>query len=233
MTEPLTLGIDTATGQVGVAVGRAGEPIAALNVNRGRSHGELLAPSIREVLRLAGVEVRDIERLSVDTGPGLFTGLRVGIATAKALASALGLPVVPCSSLDILAHPHRFAGPTVASVVDARRGEVFWSMYTAGGDGMVAMGDPRVSEPAVLVEAVRAAADADGPVIATGDGARRYAELLLTVDGVLLDGPERQHPSAISLVELASTRAALPPDKVVPEYLRGPDVRIGWEQRGD
>jgi hypothetical protein len=57
--------------------------------------------------------------------------------------------------------------------------------------------------------------------------------MLLSVDGLILDGPEREHPSAASLVELAATRAALSPEKVVAEYLRGPDVRIGWEQRDE
>jgi tRNA threonylcarbamoyladenosine biosynthesis protein TsaB len=232
MSEPLTLALETATTQVGVAIGRPGEPIAELNVDKGRRHAELLAPSIQAILRLAAVHIRDVERIAIDNGPGLFTGLRVGLATAKALASSLGVPIVPCSSLDILAFPHRFAGRTVAAVVDAKRGEVFWSLYSPGGDGMVAIGDARVTSPGRLLEAAQEVS-ASGPLIATGDGARRYAEMLLSVDGLILDGPEREHPSAASLVELAATRAALSPEKVVAEYLRGPDVRIGWEQRDE
>jgi tRNA threonylcarbamoyladenosine biosynthesis protein TsaB len=231
VTEPLTLGIETATSQIGVALGAAGETIAGIHIDRGRRHGELLAPSIQAVLRLANVHIHEIEKIAVDNGPGLFTGLRVGIATAKALASALGIPVVPCSSLDVLAHPHRAAGRTVAAVVDARRGEVFWALYVCGGGGMVATTDPRVSSPEDLVDALRPAAAGDGLLIATGDGARRYADLLESVDGVHLAGPEHDHPSASVLVELAANRAALSPDKINAEYLRGPDVRIGWEQR--
>ena len=232
MSAPLTLAIETATSQVAVAVGRSGEQMAAIALDRGRRHGELLAPSIQTILRLASVHVRDIERIAVDNGPGLFTGLRVGIATAKALASALGILVVPCSSLDILAYPHRSHGRTVASVVDAKRGEVFWSLYAPGSDGMVATTDARVTSPGELVDAAKAAAE-KGVVIAAGDGARRYAELLSSVDGVLVDGPEHDHPSATALLELAAGRAALCPDKIVAEYLRGPDVRIGWEQRDE
>jgi tRNA threonylcarbamoyladenosine biosynthesis protein TsaB len=238
VTEPLTLGIETATNLVGVAVGEAGAPIAAVEIDRGRRHGELLAPAIQTILRLANVHIRDIDRIAVDNGPGLFTGLRVGIATAKALASALDVPAVPCSSLDILAHPHRAAGGAVVAVVDARRGEVFWGVYVAGGDGMVATTEPRVTSPEQLVEALRHQTkltghqtESTGPLIATGDGARRYAELLGSVDGLELAGPEHDHPSPKVLVELAATRAALSPDKINAEYLRGPDVRIGWEQR--
>lgn len=234
MSEPLTLAIDTATSQVGVAVGHAGETLACIHVDRGRRHGELLAPSIQTILRLANVHIREIERIAVDNGPGLFTGLRVGIATAKALASALGIPAVPCSSLDVLVHPHSAAGRTVAGVVDARRGEVFWGLYVPGGDGMVATTEPRVSSPDELAGALRSAVAAcDGSVIATGDGARRYAALLESVEGVQLAGPEHDHPSAAVLVELAATRAALSPEKITADYLRAPDVRIGWEKRDE
>jgi tRNA threonylcarbamoyladenosine biosynthesis protein TsaB len=231
LTGPLTLAIETATSQIGVAVGRAGETFASTHINRGRRHGELLAPSIQTILGLADVRMSDIDRVAVDNGPGLFTGLRVGIATAKALASALGVPAVPCSSLDLLAHPHRAAGRTVAAVVDARRGEVFWCLYVAVGDGMVATTEPRVSSPEELVEALSAPAVGGELLIATGDGARRYADLLDSVEGLRLAGPEHDHPSASVLVELSATRAALSPEKINAEYLRGPDVRIGWEQR--
>lgn len=232
MSEPLTLAIETATSQVSVAVGRPGDPIAAIAVDRGRLHGELLAPAIQSMLRLSAIHMRDIERVAVDTGPGLFTGLRVGIATAKALASALGIQVVPCRSLDILAHPHRSSGRTVAAVVDAKRGEVFWSLYEPQGEGMVPTAGARVTTPEDLVEALKATS-LDCPFIATGDGARRYSDVLSSIDGLLIDGPEHAHPSAVSLIELAAGRAALCPDKVVAEYLRGPDVRIGWEQRDE
>ena len=230
---PITIGIETATSQIGVAVGQDGEAMAAIQIDRGRRHGELLAPSIQAMLRLANVHIRDVERVAVDNGPGLFTGLRVGIATAKALASALGVQVVPCSSLDLLAHVHRAAGRSVVAVVDARRGEVFWALYTPGGDGMVATTEARVSSPDELVHAARDAVSAGEVLIATGDGARRYADLLESVEGVQIAGPEHDHPSAAILVEMAATRAALSPDKINAEYLRGPDVRIGWEQRDE
>ena len=230
---PMTLGIETATSQIGVAVGRAGDTVAAIQIDRGRRHGELLAPSIQTMLRLANVHIRDLERISVDNGPGLFTGLRVGLATAKALASALGVQVVPCSSLDLLAHVHRAAGRTVAAVVDARRGEVFWALYTPGGDGMVATTEARASSPEAMARAAEDAVADSGVVIATGDGARRYADVLRSLEGLHIAGPEHDHPSAEVLVELSATRAALSPDKINAEYLRGPDVRIGWEQRDD
>jgi tRNA threonylcarbamoyladenosine biosynthesis protein TsaB len=220
----LTLGITTATGRVEVAVGTPGHPLAAIALDPDRRHTETLAPAIRAATRLAGVQLGDLARVAVDAGPGLFTGLRVGVATAKALGAALSIPVVPCSSLDLLAHPHREWGRPLAAVVDARRGEVFWAVYRPG-EGPVPNGPPRVGSPAAVAAALAGA----GPsLLVTGNGARRY----LAGRDLDLAPPEFDHPSAAAVLDLSATRPALAPEQVVPVYLREADVRIGWEQRG-
>jgi tRNA threonylcarbamoyladenosine biosynthesis protein TsaB len=226
----LTLAIDTATPQVSVALGGPEGVMAELNLRPGPRHGEVLAPAIESVLRLAGARIEAVGRVGVDVGPGLFTGLRVGVATAKALASALEVPVVPCTSLDLLAHPHRGAGLPVASVVDARRGEVFWALYqpALGGSAMVQNTDPAVAGPNEVAGSLPYAAD---KVLVVGDGARRYAGEFERVSGVRLAGAEFDHPRASVLLALVASRPARPADKVTPTYLRGADVRIGWVQR--
>ena len=227
-----TLAVATATGQVGVALSGPDGNSAALTVRAGRRHGETLAPAIQSLLRLAGVELQMVQRVAVDIGPGLFTGLRVGVATAKALASALGVPVVAVSSLDILAHPHRGTGRPVVSVVDARRGEVFWALYQPVGGAMVAVTEAAVAAPGALADELRRL---PADVILTGDGARRYfagADGTAEVPGRFDVAPgEFDHPSPAVLLALAATRPDLAPEKVSPTYLRGADVRIGWEQR--
>jgi tRNA threonylcarbamoyladenosine biosynthesis protein TsaB len=221
VSQLLTLAIATATPQVSVAIGAPDGVIGAIHLKQGRRHGETLAPAIQSLTGLAGVALTDVRQIAVDAGPGLFTGLRVGVATAKALGAALDVPVVPCSSLDILAHPHRRAGRPVASVVDARRGEVFWALYQPTADGMVAVTEPAVATP----DAVAGALGEHAGVLITGDGARRY--LIGRSLEVLPD--DFDHPSAVVLLELAGTRPALPAEKVTPTYLRDADVRIGWE----
>jgi tRNA threonylcarbamoyladenosine biosynthesis protein TsaB len=217
-----TLGIATSTAQVGVALAGPDGIAAEVRLLVGRRHGETLAPAIEAATRLAGVELTAVRRVAVDAGPGLFTGLRVGVATAKAIASALGVPVVPCTSLEVLAHPHRLSGRTVAAVLDARRGQLFWAVYGPGADGMVALGEPAVSDPdEVAAELARL----PEPPLVTGEGARRH---LREAD---LAAEELDHPSPAALLLVAAGRAELPPEKVSPVYLRGPDVRIGWEQR--
>src|SRR4051812_20302346 len=125
----IILGIETATMQVGCAVGGVEGVFASFHAARGRRHAEALAPAIEVVCRQAEVEMHEISAIAVDIGPGLFTGLRVGVATAKAMALALRVPMIGLSSLDLLAYPVRHTRRLVVSVVDARRGEVFYACY--------------------------------------------------------------------------------------------------------
>lgn len=221
------LGIATATAQVGVALSGPEGPLASLHVRQGRRHVELLVPSIEAVARLAGVGMQQIGRIAVDIGPGLFTGLRVGVATAKALAAALDIPIVGCSSLELLAYPHRRQDRLIAAVIDAKRGEVFWSLYRPGSNGLTPVSNPGVSGPKVLLDAL---ADRDA-VLAVGEGARRYADALSTLPRVELAGPADDHPSATVLNDVAATRPSVPLDEITPLYLRGAEVRISWERR--
>ena len=137
---PVTLlAIESATDLVGVALVRDDGATAERLHAGGRAHAELLIPSVEEVCAVSGCTVADIDVIAVDIGPGLFTGLRVGVATAKALGQALSIGLVGVSSLDILAAAaleragDRPTGPgarsPVVSVVDARRGEVFAAAY--------------------------------------------------------------------------------------------------------
>jgi tRNA threonylcarbamoyladenosine biosynthesis protein TsaB len=224
------LGIATATSQVGVALSGPDGPLSVLQVRQGRRHAELLAPSIETLTRLAGIGIQQIGRVAVDVGPGLFTGLRVGVATAKALAAALDIPIVGCSSLELLAHPHRRQDRLVASVVDAKRGEVFWRLYRPGGaQGVIPLNDPTVSAPKVLLDELAER----GGVLAVGDGARRYADVLGPLPNVDLAEAADDHPSPTVLVEVAALRPSVPLNEITPLYLRGADVRIGWERRPD
>jgi tRNA threonylcarbamoyladenosine biosynthesis protein TsaB len=229
----LTLGIATATSQVGVALAGPDGPVASLHVRQGRRHAELLAPGLETLLRMAGAGMSSVGRIVVDVGPGLFTGLRVGVASAKALASARDLPIVGCSSLEILAHPHLRSGRTVASVVDARRGEVFWAVYEPSETGMVAVTHSRVDAPATVANALVSLASRSGDksLFAVGDGAERYSDVLGAVPGVEIAGPMFAHPNADVLIDLASDRPSVPLAEITPRYLRGADVRIGWQER--
>ena len=230
----ILLGIESATEVVGAAVSD-GERVAALKVAGRRRHAETLAPAVAAVLERSGLELADVGALAVDVGPGLFTGLRVGIAMAKGLAQGLGLGVLGVKSLEVLAAGAFDAGwpGSVLAVVDARRGEVFTARYRRGPDG----GPIECSSPARhRPEELATLAVAEPDTLAVGDGARRYAEELARVPGVEVGGPRSASPDPEVLVALARARlaagaATVVAAAIVPCYLRDADVRINWVSR--
>jgi tRNA threonylcarbamoyladenosine biosynthesis protein TsaB len=238
----MLLAIDTATPQVGVALWDDHGPVASTRATEGRRHGELLAPAIEAVLRVSGRTTADLTAIAVDVGPGLFTGLRVGLATGKALAAGLRLPAIGVTSLEVVAHPHRRQGALVAAVVDARRREVFRAVYRTDSGRLLEVAAPAVCTPDALASEL-AALDAD--VLAVGDGARRYADVLTAAptgagrgpNRIEIGGPGDAHPDPQVLAEIAAARAAAgPPRAPHPDtdthaalYLRQADVRIGWD----
>jgi tRNA threonylcarbamoyladenosine biosynthesis protein TsaB len=133
----LILGIETATPMVSVAIGGHEGVLGLFETSRGRRHAETLVPAIEFVCKQADVEISEFGAIAVDVGPGLFTGMRVGLAAGKAMAQALRLPMIGISSLDLLAFPLRHSDRTIAAVIDARKGEVFYAFYrpVPGGCG--------------------------------------------------------------------------------------------------
>ena len=128
------LGIETASALVGCAVSEGEKVKAAMIAYSERSHGEMLAPMVQAVLAEAEMSIDDIGLVAVDCGPGRYTGLRVGIATAAALAYARSLPVVAVGSTELLAFGARKFCGNIVPVVDARRGEAFFAVYKSNGE---------------------------------------------------------------------------------------------------
>ncbi len=231
----IVLGIESATDLVGAALHREGETVAEVCETGGRRHAEVLAPAIAEVLGRAGVALGELDAIAVDVGPGLFTGLRVGVATAKGIAQALGTGLVGCTSLETLAAAALdggWAGPVLA-VVDARRGEVFAARYGRGPTGVpVALSTPVRCRP----EGIAALVDGATGTLALGDGAVRYRELLADQAGVTLADGTHAHPSPATLASLGARRlaAGAPPLAAIDlqaQYMRGADARINWVRR--
>jgi tRNA threonylcarbamoyladenosine biosynthesis protein TsaB len=228
----LILGIETATPQVSVAIGGHEGVIGLFEVLRGRRHAETLTPAIEFVCRQADVDIAEFGAVAIDIGPGLFTGMRVGLASAKAIAQALRVPMIGITSLDLLAFPLRHADRTIAAVIDARKGELFYAFYRPVPGGL-----QRVTEPAVgtcddLVADLMAR---NQNVVCVGDGALLHRD---EISGALpCDFAEQflQHPSAAPLVQLAHARALreewVNPRDIQPMYLRAPDAQINWSTR--
>ncbi len=226
----LILGIETATEQVSVAVGGHEGVIGLFESTRGRRHAETLVPAIEFVTRQIDIGLDEISVVAVDVGPGLFTGMRVGLASAKAIAQALRVPMIGISSLDLLAFPCRHTDRVVVPVIDARKGEVFYAMYRQVPGGLQQVAPPQVGSVDDLIADLLARSQ---DVLCVGDGALRYREEIL--DGFHCEIGGVAHPSAAPLVQLAHARA-LREDwvnawEIEPIYLRAPDAKINWSTR--
>jgi tRNA threonylcarbamoyladenosine biosynthesis protein TsaB len=228
----LILGIETATGQVSVAIGGHEGVLGMFEVCRGRRHAETLVPAIEFVCAQADIELAEISVVAVDVGPGLFTGMRVGLASAKAFAQALRVPMIGMSSLDLLAFPLRHSTRTVVAVVDARKGELFYAAYRPVPGGVQRVLEPRCGRVDDLVADVMARGD---DVVLVGDGALRYRDEICA--DIRCDMAEQflSRPSAGTLVQLAHPRALreewVNPWEIQPLYLRLPDAQINWATR--
>ena len=214
---------------MGCALWAEGGPVASFVMVAGQRHAEILLPAVDDLVRRVGWSVADLGGVVVDIGPGLFTGLRVGLATARTIAGARGIPAAGVSSLEVLVHAHRRRRGVLAPVVDARRGEVYWALYSSDGTSVEELLAPAVAPPERVAEALKTQAEA---VFAVGDGAWRYRECL-EMAGAEVGGEAEMWPSPLALAELGSLRLAggsAPMRLPEPLYLRPADVRIGWEQ---
>lgn len=225
----LTLGIETATHAVGVGLGDEAGLIGRIEVLRGRRHAETLVPAIEALLARTELTHADITAVAVDVGPGLFTGLRVGVAAAKAFALALGVPVVTATSLEILAHEVAVGGlwaGRVAAIVDARRKEVYAQLFDVSSAGAVPCGDPWVGPPSEVAERIRSGG---GRVLGVGDGVARHPDVFASMHD--LQCVASASPSVAALLALAGRRPAVSADEVELVYLRAPDAEINWVKR--
>jgi len=228
----LILALDTSTPRSSVALLDSEQVVASATLGREQRHGEFIAPAIDFCLTHVGAQASDVSGVAVGVGPGLYTGLRIGIATAKVFAAARNLPVVGLSGLDVLAFNVRSSRRLICAVIDARRREVFWGMYRCSPGGVMREGELRVGSPDKLAGEILASGE---EVLLVGEGALRHRDQLPdTMTEFATE--EHAYPYASAVGLLARPRfireETQRPDELEPIYLRRVDAKIGWEQRG-
>ena len=208
------LAIETATSEVGVALADDSGLLATVTARPGRRQAETLHPLIADACRLAGVELAGLDAIAVDIGPGLFTGLRVGVAAAKALAAGLGIPLATATSLEILAAACPGARGSVVPVIDMRRGELAWLMAGRGREEF-SLGPPSMLAGELSALGV--------PLLVVGDGALRHQKELAASAPV----------ASLVVLAMAAMGAGrvFDPAEVAPLYGREADARINWSSR--
>ena len=232
----LILALDTTTPAGSLAVRRGGAVLAVVAGDPASTHGERLPGEIAHVLDAAGVAARQLDVIAVATGPGPFTGLRIGLAAVQGMALVLRLPVVGVSALDALAHAARLSGgePAAARLVvwtDARREEVFAAEYRGARDpdGWWAPAEaPLAAAPAALLEQLGDPHARPGAFI--GSGAERYRGEIARWSGgawPVLDAPAALAPEVADVGRILAGRGlAGPPHTLQPLYVRRPDAEL-------
>lgn len=230
-----TLAFDTATRATTVALCLAGgqELEARDDPAEGTrpGHATHLMPLAAGLLERAGIDWPELDRIAVGVGPGTFTGLRIGIATARALARARAAELVGISTLQSVAlgaaAPGAPRADTLLAVIDARRGEVFVAAWRPGDVSDPGTGEllrPRVLPPDALSALI---AELPLPILAVGDGALAFRAVLeRSGASVPEDDSELHRVSAINHCRLAQRLRAEAPEQVAPRYMRLPDAEI-------
>jgi len=228
----LILGIESSTEVSSVAIGSERGIVASMSLSRGKGHAEFLAPAIRHISEQAGVSMRSLAGVAVGLGPGLFTGMRVGVATAKTIAQALRIPVVGMPSLDLLAYGVRYTPRLICAAADARRGEVFCAFYRQVPGGVQRLSDYVAWPPDRLAGEIQGRSE---ETLFVGSGALVYRDRLPHARAEFASFAQA-YPSAVSLVELALPRFVRedtdPLLELEPVYVRKTDAEIAWERRG-
>src|ERR1700676_83506 len=214
------LAIDTALGACSAAVldTAYGGILASESLAMTRGHAEALMPLLATVMKASGMAFGDLDRVVVTTGPGSFTGLRVGISAARGIGVATGLPVVGVSTLSAYAAPYLAGAETVPVVaaIDARHQHVYLQAFGADGRTLIA---PRL---AALSDAVRAASNTASCIVgsaaqAVAGGLSQSAPAPVTIDA--RDAPDIDWVAQIGAV---APETSVPPK---PQYLRAPDAQ--------
>lgn len=221
------LAIETATVAGGVAiVDEDNGLIAELRVDIKIAHAERLMPSLQWLLKASRLSIHDIDAFAVSIGPGSFTGLRIGLSTAKGLSFASNKPIVPVRTLDAFARTIPFCAYLICPMLDARRKEVYAALYRWDGNECRKVMPEAAVDPAGLLQQIRE------PVVFMGEGALTYQALIRDTlkDRAVFAPPSHRSPSAASVAELALEKLnqgiETDPVSLVPFYIRKSEAEI-------
>ena len=226
MTSMKVLALDTSTSRMSVALTRSGETICEINLMVKTGHAGMILPVIDEVLSKGGTKRDELGLIAVGTGPGSFTGIRIGLATAKGLAEALHCPIIGISTLDTIARAAQPSPLPVMPILDAKKGAVFCALYAGDGARITNFMNLRPDAIATLVEE---------DTLFIGNGCGLYRDVLKDVLAERYhEGPAHlwhPHASVLGLLACEMPQRSIPID-VLPIYVRASDATLLLEKKG-
>jgi tRNA threonylcarbamoyladenosine biosynthesis protein TsaB len=228
----IVLGIETSTPQTTVAIGSEQGILAASLLSMGRANHEVVIPTLAQLLRWTEIPLSSVAGVAVGVGPGLFTGMRVGIVTGRTLAHVIGVPIAGLASLDVLAFSVRYTRSLICATVDAKRRELFFAFYRPVPGGVARQTGFEVGPPSRLTAELEAIRE---DILLVGGGALVYRRQLEEAGShVEFASPAHAFPAATALVELAIPRFQRESfdrlSDVKPIYVRKADAEIAWDQ---
>ncbi|WP_315437468.1 tRNA (adenosine(37)-N6)-threonylcarbamoyltransferase complex dimerization subunit type 1 TsaB [uncultured Selenomonas sp.] len=229
------LSIDTSSQVSSVAVLSAERVAAEISMQGALTHSETLMPHIEMALRMARVEKSELEGIAVSIGPGSFTGLRIGLASAKMMAYALHIPLIAVPTLEALAHHYICEGVRLVPMMDAQKGNVYAQEFVWRMDGdALKLQEIRPLAILPLTEVIAGLENAEQPVILLGDAMQKKTTLTLPAN-VRLAPIHARMPRAACVGLAALTRLARgemdDPVTAAPLYLRRSEAEVLWEKR--
>lgn len=225
------LGIDTSSDVATVALIDDDKLIAEYTLNFKKTHSERLMPMIEEMLSACGCDVSEVDLFAVAVGPGSFTGLRIGIATAKGLAHATGKKVVPVGTLDALAFNLPMCEHLIVPIMDARRSQVYTGTYIWDEEGFREIEEPR----AVSIDECLDDCGNFLDVVFVGDGVPVHKEYIISKLGeharFAPAGSNLQRAASVASLGLMKSDDAVSCHKIVPYYIRKSQAEREYEEK--
>ena len=227
------LAIDTSTLVSSVAVATKGKVLAELTLQTKLTHSEVLMPHIKQILEMTKLEKEKLEGIAIGIGPGSFTGLRIGLATAKTIAYTLDIPIVGVSTLAALAYNYPVPDVYIVPMLDAQKGNAYVASYTWENGVLHEVGAPAVKNFDDILEKAQTV---DKKVIFLGEVAVKNAARILEIGGnIILAQPHMIMPRAASVAMLGLERLAVgdadPVMGLEPLYIRRSEAEELWERR--
>ena len=224
------LGIDTSTMTGSIAISTESVLIAEFTLNTKTTHAERLLTAIDQIVQAASLTIRDIDGVAVASGPGSFTGLRIGVTTAKSIAHSIQKPIVAVSTLDALASHYRYTDVLLCPILDARKKEVYTAFYRNVNGEIQRLTEYSVITPENLLK------DIQEPVLFLGDGVITYRQQITSIlgDQALFADPAHLLPRGSFIAQLGCERLLAGESDdcfaLTPLYIRKSDAEIHWEK---